>query len=154
MSSLQFAAQIIMAQTVLKLGIVKRQKPADLTWGEFFVHGTRCHACNSYDDADIEGGTCTAVLQSLKLIKQQMQCKVSLIAFSCSRSKWSCHRLGHWPVKFLLVAHHPILLYDVQINHACLFAGLLLPLGHREVSSCALKHNLSIENIYESMIQT
>ncbi|KAK9915304.1 hypothetical protein WJX75_007302 [Coccomyxa subellipsoidea] len=38
MSSLQFAAQIVMAKAVLSAGIVKRQKPAELTWKEFFVH--------------------------------------------------------------------------------------------------------------------
>lgn len=39
MSSLQFASQIIMAKAVLALGIVKRQKPADLTWRQYFVQG-------------------------------------------------------------------------------------------------------------------
>ncbi len=39
MSSLQFAAQIVMAKAVLSFGIVKRRKPAELTWRDYFVHG-------------------------------------------------------------------------------------------------------------------
>ena len=39
MSSLQFTSQILMASAVLKLGIVKRLKPADLSWQQYFIQG-------------------------------------------------------------------------------------------------------------------
>ena len=39
MSSLQFGSQIFMASTVLKMGIVKRKKPADLSWQQYFIQG-------------------------------------------------------------------------------------------------------------------
>jgi hypothetical protein len=41
MSSLQFTSQILMASAVLKLGIVKRLKPADLSWQQYFVQGAQ-----------------------------------------------------------------------------------------------------------------
>ena len=45
MSSMQFASQIFMASTVLKMGIVKRKKPADLSWQQYFIQGAPICLC-------------------------------------------------------------------------------------------------------------
>ncbi len=39
MSSLQFAAQILMAKFVLHLGIVERKHPEKLSWHQYFMQG-------------------------------------------------------------------------------------------------------------------
>ena len=39
MSGLQFTSQILMAHAVLQSGIVKRKKPAALTWHQYFIQG-------------------------------------------------------------------------------------------------------------------
>lgn len=41
MSSLQFAAQIVMAKFVLYLGVVERKSPSKLTWHQYFLQGER-----------------------------------------------------------------------------------------------------------------
>lgn len=39
MSSLQFAAQILMAKFVLYLGVVERKHPEKLSWHQYFMQG-------------------------------------------------------------------------------------------------------------------
>jgi hypothetical protein len=41
MSSLQFAAQILMAKSVLYLGVVERKHPEKLSWHQYFMQGER-----------------------------------------------------------------------------------------------------------------
>ena len=41
MSSLQFAAQILMAKFVLYLGVVERKHPDKLSWHQYFLQGER-----------------------------------------------------------------------------------------------------------------
>ncbi len=68
MSSLQFAAQIVMAKTVLGLGIVKRQKPADLTWREFFVHGLSPVTAYCADEMFCLNTSCCTLLNRSRLL--------------------------------------------------------------------------------------
>ena len=44
MSSLQFAAQILMAKFVLHLGIVERKHPEKLSWHQYFMQGNSLQA--------------------------------------------------------------------------------------------------------------
>lgn len=39
MSSLQFASQIVIANVVLALGVVKRRAPAEVNWSSYFSQG-------------------------------------------------------------------------------------------------------------------
>ena len=39
MSSLQFAAQIMMAKFVLYLGVAERKRPDKLSWHQYFLQG-------------------------------------------------------------------------------------------------------------------
>lgn len=39
MSSLQFASQIVIANAVLALGVVKRRAPAEINWSSYFSQG-------------------------------------------------------------------------------------------------------------------
>lgn len=49
-----------------------------------------------------------------------------------SRPQWRGHGPRHRPVQLLPCLHHPLLLCDVQVDHAPLPAGLCHRLGHRE----------------------